>query len=180
MIYKTTQNCIQETVRSLGTISVEQLVRLFRSAPDADNVEYYLKELIGMSVFEYSRANNWVRYHGAPGLKEDFERRRVMAFWIVADFGYDNVREVIPLQYPAQLLFITEDNDVFDITVCVSEKEAVIAAATWSLTKIEGVEDEVNHIALVRDPEVGKAVLKYGFDSYCILDEDKKPQYFTE
>ena len=41
------------------------------------------------------------------------------------------------------------------------------------------VEDFCKHIALVRDHETGKAMAKYGFDSYCILEKDTmKPIYY--
>ena len=45
---------------------------------------------------------------------------------------------------------------------------------------MKGIPDDVNHIAIVRNESLGREVLKYGFDSFCILDEDKEPIYYEE
>lgn len=180
MIYKSTEDCIQEVVRTMGTVSVEQLLRYFRNAPDKDNLQYYIEELIRMRVFDYIKPSNWVRYHNSPKLNETEERRRVMAFWVVADFGYDNIRELYVLRAPWQLLMITEDNNVFDIAVCVNKGDAIAMARAIPQAQIAGVPDEVNHIAIVREKEMGATVLPYGFDSCCILDENKSPHYYDK
>lgn len=180
MQYKTTECCIQEVVRTMGTVSVEQLNRFFRNAPDAANVNYYIEQLVRLGVFDYLSVQNWVRYHGTPKLDERVERRRVMSFWVVADFGYDNVRELYTLRYPWQLLMITEDNNVFDLTTYLSDTDGIVMARLIPQTLIEGVPDGVNHIAIVRNKTKGNEVLQYGFDSYCILDEDKTPHYYNE
>ena len=179
MTFKTTQNCIQDILRMIGTASVDQLMKFFRNAPDASNVRYYIEEMRKLSLLDYEPSSNWVRYRDAPGLNDDVERRRVLAFWIVAEFGYDFIREIIPLRYPSQLLFITETDDVYDVTVCVSEKEAQLVANTRPIYTLPDVEDDVNHIALVIRPEVGEKVLKYGFDSYCVLDSETKEPHYT-
>lgn len=179
MTFRSTQNCIQDLLRIIGTASVDQLVKFFRNAPDAANVRYYIEEMRKLSILDYEPSSNWVRYRDAPGLNDDVERRRVMAFWIVAEFGYDFVREITPLRYPSQLLFITETDEVYDVTVCVSEKEAQLVATTRPLHSLPGVEDDVNHIALVIRPDVGDKVLKYGFDSYCVLDPKTKEPHYT-
>ncbi len=183
MEYTSTINCIRDVVRSMGTLSVEQLFLFFRNAGDSESVEYYIKQLLSMRIFDYDKVRNWVTYHGAygmPGIKEETIRRRQMAFWVVAYFGYENIREVTQLKYPSQILFITEDNASYDLTVCTTEMEASQAVRARTIREPADLPDDVNHIAIVRDKELGAKILPYGFDSYCILDPTSKtPSYYT-
>ena len=84
------------------------------------------------------------------------------------------------LRYPSQLLLISGTNDCYDITVCPDAQIGALAARTRKLVEVDGMEDDVNHIAVVYSSKVGQSVLPYGFDSYCIYNSEMEPQYFDE
>lgn len=196
MLYTSTQICIEDVVRKVGTLEVPQIYRFFRNAPDQYNLNFYLNERILCNIFDYDEGKNQVTYRNNPALEPITVANRIRAFWIIAEFGYENIREIEVLRYPSQFLFITEDNDCFDITFCADERDGVMAGTHRSLHSVtsEGrIIDETNHIALVRYKSVGDAVLKLEyvagvkngeremakvFDQYCILDDNKTPQYF--
>lgn len=179
MEFISTRNCMRTIVQAMGTVDAEQLIRFFRNANDAGSVEYYIKEFIAAKIFDYDRAKNHVTFHGTPAFKDFVISVRIMAFWIIAYFGYERVREVIPIQNRSQLLLITESNETYELTVCITKQDVSAAAVLRRLYQIRGQEDDVNHIAVVRSHDIGAIALDYGFDSYCIYDEDYIPQYFT-
>lgn len=183
MEYISTRKNLEDVIRAMGTLHVEQLVRYFRGAGDADKVPYYIKDLIANRILDYDDAKSRVTWHNAPALQEEAITRTCMAFWLVAYFGYQHIREIIPLKYPSQILFITHNNDSYDITVCLSTTEAKIAARTRQMFAVSGETDEVNHVAIVRSRDVGSAIMQLPgcpFDSYCIFDKEKLPTYYSE
>lgn len=183
MEYIHTRQCLEKIVESVGTVYVEQLERFFRNSEEAAKLPYFIKEYISLRLFDYNKEKNLVRWHVSPELSDEVVRRRLMAFWIIANFGVEGIRQVIPLRYPSQYYFITTTNEAYDLTVCTQESEAKTAFHTLKLFQIPG-EDDVNHIAIVPNREVGKAVMEAlpeGFDSYAVFDpQTKLPSYFTE
>lgn len=183
MDFISTRRNLETIVRTMGTVTTEQLRMFFRNCKDAQNLNQYIREFIAMRLFEYDQTKDWVKWHEAPAVTEELTRRRIMAFWVVAYFGCENIREVQLLAYPSQLIFITTDNATYDLTVCFSETEAKATYRTLKLLQIPDGEDDVNHIAIVRDKKVGKVVLNVPgspFDSYCIYDQNHIPEYYTE
>lgn len=183
MEFESTRAAMNELVKNVGTIKVEQLVRFFRDATDASNMEHYIKSSILSRTFDYDQVRNEVSAHTAPEQREDTIRRKIMAFWVIAYFGYSNVREVLSLKYPSQFLFITEDNSIYDLTVCNSEQEAAVAMRVLKQFTLSNGQDVVNHIAILRslsNKALCTAVLDMGFDSICVFDEDKIPTYYTK
>ena len=166
-------------MKAMGTLRIDQLMKYFRSADDAQKLAFYIKELIDTNVLSYDKGTNEVTYQDSLRLNRDPIIRRIIAFWIPAYMGFDNIRELYSLRYPAQILFVTETNIAYDISVCVTADEGAFAECARQLNLIYGVPDNVNHIAIVPDHEVGKKVLAYNFDSYCIFDEDKVPHYYS-
>lgn len=180
MEFLSTRNCLEQIMRTMGTLEVSQVERFFRNAPDIANLNLYVSRFVGYHIFDYSETKKRLSYHSFPATKDDIVNRRITAFWIPASFGYDNVREIILLKYPSQILFISEDNEVYDVTVCTCEEDASIAERIREHYATKGIEDDVNHIAVVRNADLGREALKHGFDSYCILDEYKHPTYYNE
>ncbi len=188
MEFESTIMCMQDIINNMCTLGVDQLKWFFRNANDAFNLDYYIQTLISSPLYDFNKVKNRISYHLAPKYKDNVIDRYILAFWVVAYFGYEAVREVQLLKYPSQILFITEDddefqegeskNEVYDVTVCTTEMEASVAYQNRQLYAIDGVKDEVNHIAMVTNHDIGKAVMKYGFDCYCMLDADKIPQWY--
>lgn len=181
-LLSTRQN-IQDILKKMGTLDVEQIERFFRNAPDAQNVLYYIKEMVAMRLCEYDATQDRVTWHTAPAMKPEAIARRILAFWVVAYFGFENIREVLPLHYPSQIFFITQDNKCYDLTVCTSEVEAKHAVIVRDTLKKKDDEDEVNHIAIVLNKEAGSKLMRVTndrFDSFCVYDAQKMPTYYSE
>ena len=180
MEYTSTRNCLDTILRTMGTLEVAQIERFFRNAPDIQNLKLYINRFVGYHIFDYNDARGRLTYHNFPGTVDDTINRRITAFWIPVSFGYDNVREITLLSYPSQIMMISEDNDCYDITVCRDEKEARNAVRMRKRLEVTGMPDDVNHIAIVKSEALGRKILPYGFDSFCILDDDKVPTYYNE
>jgi len=174
-----TKDNIIYTMKAMGTLRVDQLMKYFRSADDAQKVAFYITELIDSHILTYDKGTNEVTFRDSLRLNRDPVIRRIMAFWILAYMGYDKIQELYSLRYPSQVLYVTETNESYDISVCVTADEGAFAECARQLYLIPGAPDNVNHIAVVPDHEVGKKVLEYNFDSYCIFDEDKVPHYYS-
>lgn len=74
-------------------------------------------------------------------------------------------------------MFITEDNQCYEVTVCNDFAIAQVAMINREKGIPKGTLDEVNHIVLVPSTEFGEQLGSYGFDSYCFLDANNIPQY---
>ena len=175
----TTKDCIVNLMKVMGTLRIDQLLKYFRCADNANNAGYYIKELIDSSVLSYDKSTNEVTYNESLRFNRDPILRRIIAFWIPAYMGFENVQELYVLRYPSQILLVTESNENYDISVCVTPEEGAFVNCVRDLHLVSDVSDNVNHIAVVQNHVVGEEILKYGFDSYCILDDDKTPHYYT-
>ncbi len=178
MIYEATIDNLVMLLKTVGELNRDQLLRFFRNAHDSRNVDFYITQLCKDRVLDYDEARNRVRFHKAPKIKDVEISKRIQAFWIIASFGSENVREVALLEYPSQFIFITHDNEVYDLTVCLTRSDAQMAVRYRKSCMIEGMPDDINHIAIVNTIEEGEALSAYGFDSYCILDSTKAPHYY--
>ena len=179
MLYEATPDNLRLVVRTAGTLLREQICRFFSDTDDSLNVEYYIKELTAQRIFDFEEEKDTVSWHTAPRVNETSVQARIQAFWIIASFRSRAVKEIVLLPYPSQFLFLTHTNDVYDISVCTGTTDAMLVKRMRQATVCDGVEDEVNHIALVSSDRVGRQLGAYGFDSYCTLDGNRKPQYRT-
>lgn len=179
MIYESTVDNLVMLVRSIGEVRRDQLLRFFRDADDADSVDYYVTQLAKERVLDINTRKNHVKFHSSPAIKDAEIVKRITAFWVVADFGSNNIREVVTMEYPSQILFVTSSNDVYDLTVCSTRMDAQLALRARKLSLPEGIEDVINHIAIVSTQKEGEALAPYQFDSFCLLDADKIPGYYT-
>ena len=179
MLYEATPDNLRLVVRTAGTLLRDQLLRFFSDTDDSLNVEYYIKELAAQRIFDYDDGKETVSWHTASRVTEAVAQARIQAFWIIASFRSRAVKEIVLLPYPSQFLFLTHTNDVYDISCCTGTTDAMLVKRARQATICEGVEDEVNHIALVTSERVGRQLGAYGFDSYCVLDGNCKPQYRT-
>ena len=167
-------------VKEMGAVKVAQLLILFMNTVDSLDLIDSIEQLILTDKYEYDKVTDQIKYYGGPKYKDDVIRRRIAAFWIVASFGYENVREILPLRYPMQLLFISNDNVCYDITVCEHNVDATTSVRVRKLYAIQGEPDDVKHIIIVKNEEIGRKVIKYGFDCFCILGSDFTPRYYYE
>lgn len=179
MIYESTPHNIIGLLSSVECASRDQLVKFFSDASDAPNVEYYLEQLTKNRILNYDEAKKRYSLHNGPMLKEPVIQNRIKAFWVIAAIMSNGITDVSLMPYPSQFMFITVENEVYDLTVCASKTDALVAAKKLRMWQLEGVEDEVNHVLIVDSEDMGRELGEYGFDFYCVIDRNHKPRYFT-
>lgn len=178
MMYEATAHNLLILVRTMGQVRKEQIEKFFADADDRDILDYYLETYKAQRVFDIDEKTGIVSWHRLPAFYDkNVLARRMTAFWAVANMGYKQVRDLLLLPYPTELLVITHDNDVFDFTVCSSKMDASLANRVRSMSAVEGVEDEVTHVAIVRDTELIPQLAQFGFDVACTYDHNHDAQY---
>lgn len=199
MLYETTNLNIYMLLHEMGYMRPEQIHRFFRDTADAKNIAYYLKSQIDKRNFFFAstalgppidpeaaitRPNSFVATHSnilmfrkAPNVNIEVLRLRLRALWVLASFNSKEVVQAFIANYPSQIMFITTDSQCYDVTVCDNTLVAQTAMINRARLIPKGAPDEINHIALVNSPELGKKLEPYGFDSYCYLDKRFVPQY---
>ena len=180
MIYEYTQYNIIALMQTAGTLERTQLMRFFSDEMIESRLGAVLDKLVLNNYLKYNPDTDTYTYHAAPDLKPDIIKRRIRAFWVLANWGSTSILQVYVLNYPFQFMVVTTDNTVFDIVVCNSVNEAQLARHVWNISAIKNVPDDVNHIAVVPTAEIGEKVRPYGFDSYCLINPfTKETSYVT-
>ena len=182
MRYVETPANLRELLHICGSLKVDQIYRFFSDTVDSGNLEYYIQSLIDYNLADFDEGKgilSWHKSSNEPTLTEANMKDRITAFWVIASFYSGNIREIIPMNYPSQFMFITADNQVYDLSVIASKSVANIWARTQKIYQIQGVEDEVNHIAIVNSKSLGEDLGPFGFDSYCTFDKNHLPTYGT-
>lgn len=175
---------IFDFVNKIGAVTDEQLIRMFGNQHTIDTINWNVKQLVAQCKINRDKKTNLLtrRIMAKPSAFK--QKLRVKAAWLLADMAEDNVFEFCSLKYPMQLLIISNDNTIYDVTTFTFDTIdhlVLMLPRMWEdLLKVpEGIEDETVHIALVEDEEMAETVGKLGlFDSYCVLDKDNRPHYF--
>ena len=165
MIYTSTVNNLVLLLRTVGVLDRGQIKKFFADTSDAINLDYYIEELAREHIVFLSKNNDRISYRKFPEVRPSIEDERIRAFWMIAAMGCNKVREIQLMDYPSQYLFITHDNCVYDVTVCESSVTAQMALQARKKYTVDTINDEVNHIALVKSTEFGQKLGPYGFDS---------------
>ena len=179
MLYERTQLNILSLFRTVGYARPDQLIRFFSDAPDAKSVEFYIKQLLSSQYLVLGNQGNILKYRKAPNITHSAIVNRLNALWVLASFDSSEVRQVYLMPYPTELAFITNDNLAYDVTCCDSTTVAQMAMTKREQSLPAGVTDDINHIVIVPNAQIGESLSPYGFDSYCIFDSNKMPHYHT-
>ena len=187
MIYERAYDNIRLTISTARSIKKSQLVRFFQNQCSEKQIDYYLENLSNSNFIKYDPKSDIISWVGGVPVKDDILRPRRTAFWTIAAIGSENIREFCVRGFPSQFLFITTENNVYDVTVVNSKPIAMLARMEWNRSLIcNGNEkgehgDLVNHIALIPKEYVKDLdffnLEEYGFDTYCVLDSDNMPMY---
>lgn len=170
MVYKYTIDNILSLMQTMGTLNKEQLKRFFASELEPNRVEYLLNQLEIKHILIHHPADDTFSFVGAAPYNTDSAKRLMRAFWVLVAAGSNSVQEVILTRYPTQFLFITPDNEAFDVTVVETPHEALLAQRVRGETIVRGVSDVVTHVAVLRSPDHVKYLKNCGFDCYCTID----------
>ena len=182
MIYKYTENNIIALLQSVGTLQEAQLIRFFSDELQPIRVRYLLERMAMDHTIIYNKENGTYSAIGTPEVIDEIAERRILAFWAVANMGSNGVYEIMTVRYPVQYLVIGPNAVSYDITVVESEIEARVASRVMAESLLRGVEDDINHIAVLRRPsdinKLKSVLIESGFDCYCTIDpKTKHPTY---
>ena len=178
MLYEQTPVNLEMLVREIGVVHRVQLVRFFSDVETERKMNYYIKCLMDDHKLIYEKEHDILRWHASPRFIFEERERRIRAFWLPTSFKSTNIKEIIILQYPFQFLFITHDDELYDVAVCDDSSTAFLCRKRIEMSLVDGIEDEVNHILLTRSESTGRKLNGYGFDSFCVLDDENNPRYF--
>lgn len=184
MIYKYTDKNILSLLQSVGTLEEAQLIRFFSDEMQPVRVQYLLNQLVMDHEITYDKEHKTYSALGVPEVIDEIAERRILAFWAVANIGSNGVNEIMTIRYPSQFLVIGPDATTYDLTVIESEMEARVASRVMAESLLRGVEDDINHIAVLRRPsdieKLRSTLIECGFDCYCTIDfKTKQPTYVS-
>jgi hypothetical protein len=184
MIYNYTETNIVSLLQSVGTLEEGQLVRFFSSELQPIRVKYLLNELVLNRVITFDKDHCTYSAVGTPSVIDEIVERRILAFWAVANMGSNGVYEILTTRYPTQFLVIAPDATTYDFTVIESDLEARVAARVLAESLMRGVEDDINHVAVLRRPSeverLRSVLIETGFDCCCTIDyQTKAVSYVT-
>lgn len=182
MMYKYPDKNLMALLQSVQVLKRQQILNFFSDVIDPLKMEQLLYYMTQKRFILYNEAADIYLSVAAPEVADAVLNRRLYAFWVLAYWGSANIGQVSLMDEPSQFLATTTDNELLDITVTANYTEAVTAARLRSKYMMNGLEDDVNHIAVLlnnRDnTEIIKALKDCGYDSYCTLDSGTfMPQY---
>jgi len=170
MIYRYTIDNILTLMQNMGTLKREQIKRFFSSELEPNRVEYLLNQLAIKHILIYDEDADTFSFVGAAPYSKDASERLMRAFWVLVAAGSSNVQEIMLTRYPTQLLFISPENDAYDVTVVNTSHEAILAQRVRSETIMRGVSDIVTHVAVLQKKSDVTLLQNCGFDCYCTID----------
>lgn len=184
MIYAETSQNLRYLLQMVGAVTINQLIVFFRDEASPLEIKYYASNLVKRGDADYDERTGTLVWHKYEKFSPSIVRSKVEAFWVVAYFGSKAVKDVDSLKFPLQIEMILcaegdEDTDepgleVYDIAVCKTTTDGTIAARALQSHRIEGVPDEVVHLVIVQDAEIGKKMVeRYGFDCYILLKKSR-------
>ncbi len=180
MLYQSTYDNLLKLVHSVGVINANQIKDFFADAPDAKKVEYYIRKLIVNREIVVSDTNdNDLMCKSAPVPVKDEIARRIRSLWVPVSMRSANIREIVTLPFPMSYLFITTDNEFYDVAAITSRADALLVDSFWKYYSVndENEEDPVYHIALLNKEEDAVYLKGLPFDAYCTIDAKGKVTY---
>lgn len=180
MIYEDVYDNIGYTVRTCYGVTPAQLAVFFNNELDWPSVKACITTMLANCRVSYDAMADLITWRGGVPLKTQVLAKRVYAFWVVAAMGSDKVQDFYPLEQPGQFLVVGTEGDVYDITLIENRVDCDLAAHMRNMFTMDPENDTINHIALLKHAKLAEEIdlRKYGFDSYCIYDENHLPVYY--
>lgn len=180
MLYTSLKECLLHTINRVGFISSDQVLMMCRGLGDP-NIKVALRDLTAHSYVQYDPQRNLYMSKIRPSLSESALQLLLRAVWVPANFGIKNIRDIWTTDYPSQLIFITEDNAIYDVTVySISDAPSItlLVNRLWKAKTPEGQEDIVNHVAVVPLKKMVNELKNVGYDYICSIEPDGTAQYY--
>ncbi len=181
MLYEELSANLYTLLRQTNTLHIDQIKDFFRNNSEAKlSLDYLIERLSRERVFDYDERTGIVHFHQHGKIKDRYIGNYCKAFWILSAIGEDKIREIIMLPYPSQFMFVTDDNEVHDITVASSEPEVSLALRKFINSTPTGTNDLVEHILLLRSKSEYEKYKPYDFDTYVVLNRQNKPEIIDQ
>lgn len=181
MIYENVYDNIEYTIRSCFCVTPAQLAVLFAGEMDWPDLKNCLTTMLSKCTISYDTAADMVTWRGSLPLKTTALAKRIYSFWVVAAMGSKSIGEIIPMEQPGQFLVIDQNREnAYDITLIENKIDCDLAYRLRQVYTADMEDDSINHIALLKDIKLADQIdlRKYGFDSYCVYNEDHLPIYY--
>lgn len=182
MFYADLSNNLLYVMKTARVLNRKQVVRFFEQENNHGMINWVVRVLIAWNRLDYNEMNDRLAYHGSdasPEINEAEKQKRIKAFWVIADVGSENVNQIFSLSNGNQFFFDSGE-DCYELTVVDNLHDAMISMKDRDLhleKDVPSFQDKVVRIAIVDTKEMADQIGKYGFDAYCILDDEKRPVY---
>lgn len=180
MMYETLRDNLTLFISTFGIVKRRHIMNLFAKNHAPKAIKYHMDALIRECRVLLDEDGNVVSKH-SPHLTREYMMAQFKALDVLCNFQDTDIRAFYPAQYPCSLLFITEDNDVYDVTVidynnynALSNLIPIIRSSQLP----KDIEDIVYHIAVVPSSDFIPMIANLPFDQYCVLDDDGNPEFY--
>ena len=180
MIYQLVHNNFHSLIQNAGVLKRAQIFRFFEDEASHEQIERMLKQFVNNNYINYNSKTDCYMSKKFARVKPKYEHERIRAFWPVAYMGSLYIQQIYLLQYPFQYAFITSENLSYDIAVVNSRNEALDVRTYLLRFNNTAIPDDVNHIALVENSELGSALKDFGFNMYVMLDPVSNEPFYEK
>lgn len=180
MLSTSLKQCIHHYIDLVGVVPHDQ-INAFFSQRNPETVQWCLSSLVVEHEILYDQTTDTYKATYANTKSQYAQSTLTLSGWVLAGIGETKIREFFPERYPNQLLFITEDNKVCDLMVFTVPTQRALCMLVKSSrqARIPAEEtDEIVHLALVSDRQMGEELAPYQFDYYIVLGRDKLPTFY--
>ncbi len=182
MYYQDLSNNMIYVLRTARVLTRKQILRFFEQEYGPGMINWVIRVLTAYHKIDHNVFSDRLAYHtsaSTPEINEDEKRKRIRAFWVIAEVGSGHVNQIFSLSYGSQFFF-DSGNDCYELTVVDTLHDANISLKDRDLhleRSIPDFQDSVVRIAIVPDEDLADRISDYGFDAYCTLDGDNRPVF---
>lgn len=176
MLYEKPEDNFVYLIDRFGCLRFDQLAEFFDPVLTPEELKNIVRRYQFLHKMAVTDKGEISMIGGGKFHKEIIEAIQT-AYWIVTNFGYEQIEDIWFGGYPMVICFSTYDGDAYDISYCkddiAAEKAARMIRDNAQLRKAvdAGNEDPFVHICLVPFQEYGPKYKGYGFNNYCVIDK---------
>lgn len=169
MLHLTLEEQILHFVKTFMVVREDQILRFFDDW-GAKKVNYVLEGLLQKKWLHEHKNDriSIVKTLHAPMSSYD---SCIDALDVMCTMRSKDIDSFVRLDYPHELLFITSNNTVFDVTVFGLAWQAKLTQVEMMRKRelLPGIEDIVIHVAAIHEEKVAHKILPYNFQKIALL-----------
>lgn len=180
MKYNSLFDNLKEFIRTFGCVKRRHIENLFGKNHSNKAIKFQMDTLVRENIVVLDEEGN-VSYKSAPPMTREYLAAQFKALDVLCCMEDTDIRAYYPAQYPCSLLFITEGNDVYDVTVFDYNNYNALTNLVPLVREAQqqkNVEDIVVHIAVVPDTDLIQHIAELHFEQYCVLDEAGHAEFY--